>query len=251
MPPPEHVYAQIRTEMTSIVGSCRALAMGEYAVVGAAMAGLCGATTSVTIGAIGLALAITMRAATRLGTNWYFSVIRQGSYLLAAWELPERDRCPSHQSETWWILANRSLSFMSRNDRLVPQGHRIADDLRFFYFQQIWLCIAGFAVLLVRLLWTEAESRAWTGYFLPDSGAIVLSSAAGLYFLLSAWDAWRMHRNLGEAIRRQLDQWREYLRWRHEMDSTYLASLDAPSLETTPAPLLEVRLGRYRFPLFH
>lgn len=139
-------YSGLRQEMTQTFYAFRQLISAEYAAYAYVLVALLQAARLETMMLFDCLLAGLVIIVTLLGRSWFLQAVRQGSYLLAAFELPARNASEAADAAAYWILANRSFSlYLSNSGR--DTFHFPSRELQHFLIQQTVLgAIAGIVV---------------------------------------------------------------------------------------------------------
>ena len=210
------VYQQIRAEMTAILGSCRHLQLLQYGTLVLLLGYILNSVASTQIQSpsknVVLWVLLTILAglptiATWIGGDWIKSVMRQGSYLLLAVELPEYHE--SGPSWAHWIIANRSQSNKVEGDQF-PGKYTASSGLKTHYTHQLYLIAFSGLVAYIAIFSIVAEAHETLSFWLHSPLLIYL---AGLYISLAG------RLKADRVIETQIRKWNEYLEKREKYDN--------------------------------
>lgn len=209
------VYQQLRAEMTAILSSCRNLHLLQYGTVVLLLSYILSNATPtippapslVVPGVFLMILAGILTISTWIGRIWFESAMRQGAYLLVAFELPDF----REKGSSWahWIIANRSQSDKDKNDKY--KGKYLASyGLKSFYVHQLLLIFFSGTLSYIAIFALNDCTRVINSFWVYPP-LVFFAIGIGISF----WGRLMADKTMKEQIRK----WNEYIRERARYDT--------------------------------
>lgn len=223
------VYQQLRNEMTSIYTSFKQLIMSQYAAVAVLIIGLFNATNIWSVVGIGIVLSSLLLVVTRLGTVWFVSAIRVGTYLFYEFELKEwitKSKETDFQQKDLWLLANRSESFMY-NEANKDQGVKLSFTDRYIIgyglntFLNMQQFLAFFIILIIALKALQIGASIST---LPNIPILIILGIIIILLIVSSIILAQIAKK-SDIPSRMVRRWKSYAENRKDRDQEYLKKM--------------------------
>lgn len=211
----DQTYSGLRQEMTQTFYAFRQLITAEYVSYAFVLVALLQAQVLQTAMLFDVLLAALVFIVTLLGRSWFLQATRQGSYLLIAFELPDRVHNTGEDHAAYWILANRSFARHLRTNRR-DTFHFPTRELHHFLVQQL---VLGIVAGIVAGLTAFASVRQFNlAFSLRDATTYAIFAPPLITIVYVVLQIMRS-RTANDAITRA---WAEYYSDRKSLDDAYL-----------------------------
>lgn len=223
------VYQQLRNEMTSIYTSFKQLIMSQYAAVAVLIIGLFNATNIWSVVGIGIVLSSLLLVVTRLGTVWFVSAIRVGTYLFYEFELKEwrtKSEETDFQPKDLWLLANRSESFMY-NEANKDQGVKLSFTDRYIigYGLNTFLIMQQFLALFIIVIFALKALQIGASISTLPNIPILIILGIIIILLIVASIILAQIAKKSDIPSRMVRRWKSYAENRKVQDQEYLKKM--------------------------